>query len=298
MPGEQPLMRSLLLNGSCTRCLYRKVLVGKVLRPFSSSTIRRATEQTERHPAANIAAPEINFDKLPPVSTKNARIIPASPSYFTTKPSFTDDLVELQSILRRSETLPTVEPVKAPRITWKTLPQYRMQVGELVSASRYQKIIQVLQRLNRIHPGLVPTEVKNAIQIHRRAIDPHAQPRKPAELDEFGRSYAAGRRKSSRAQAWLVEGEGEVLINGKNLAEAFGRIHDRESAVWALKSTSRLDKYNVWVTVSGGGTTGQAEAITLAVGKALMVHEPALKPALRRGKEYFLVAVESILIIS
>ncbi len=50
-------------------------------------------------------------------------------------------------------------------------------------------------------------------------------------------------------------------------------------------STDRIDKYNVWALVSGGGTTGQAEALTLAVGKALLAQEPALKPALRRGKQ-------------
>ena len=45
-----------------------------------------------------------------------------------------------------------------------------------------------------------------------------------------------------------------------------------------------MDKYNVWALVKGGGTTGQAEAVTLGAAKALMVFEPALKPALRRGK--------------
>jgi hypothetical protein len=51
-----------------------------------------------------------------------------------------------------------------------------------------------------------------------------------------------------------------------------------------LKATHRLDKYNIFALVKGGGLTGQAEALTLAVAKALLVHEPALKPALRRGK--------------
>ena len=81
-----------------------------------------------------------------------------------------------------------------------------------------------------------------------------------------------------------MEGTGEVLVNGKTLAEAFGKVHDRESAIWALKATERVDKYNVWALVEGGGTTGQAEALTLAIAKALLAHEPLLKPALRRGK--------------
>ena len=44
-----------------------------------------------------------------------------------------------------------------------------------------------------------------------------------------------------------------------------------------------MDKYNVWAVVKGGGTTGQAEAITLGAARALLAHEPDLKPALRRG---------------
>jgi len=80
-----------------------------------------------------------------------------------------------------------------------------------------------------------------------------------------------------------VQGEGQVLINGKSINAAFGRIHDRESALWALKVTNRMDRYNIWALVKGGGATGQAEAITLGTARALMVHEPDLKPALRRA---------------
>jgi small subunit ribosomal protein S9 len=110
-------------------------------------------------------------------------------------------------------------------------------------------------------------------------------------IDELGRAKGVGRRKTSSAVAWLVEGEGEVLVNGKSLSEFFGRLHHRESAVWALKATQRLDKYNVFALVQGGGLTGQAEAMTLAVAKSLLVHEPALKPALRRGKSIFSLSV-------
>lgn len=93
-----------------------------------------------------------------------------------------------------------------------------------------------------------------------------------------------GRRKESTAKVFLVEGTGEVLVNGHSIVQAFPRTHDRESALWALKITQRMDKYNVFALVSGGGVTGQAESLTLALAKALLVHEPALKPALRRGK--------------
>ena len=159
-------------------------------------------------------------------------------------------------------------------------------VGEPVKASKYHKIIEVLRQLNRIHPALMPEEVTTAINHYKRDIDPFALNRRPQTIDADGRSFGAGRRKASTAKVYLVEGEGEVLVNGKTLNQAFPRIHDRESAIWALKSTGRIDKYNVWAIVQGGGLTGQAESLTLAVAKALMVHEPALKPALRRGELY------------
>jgi len=129
----------------------------------------------------------------------------------------------------------------------------------------------------------MPADVAQAIRMYKRDVDPFANRPVPEIIDEFGRAKGIGRRKSSSAKVWVVEGEGEVLINGKTLAQAFGRIHDRESAIWALKATQRLDKYNVFALVNGGGTTGQAEALALGVAKALMVHEPMLKVALRRG---------------
>lgn len=119
--------------------------------------------------------------------------------------------------------------------------------------------------------------------MYKRDIDPYAVVRQPSVIDAQGRACGIGRRKSSSAKVFLVQGEGEVLVNGKSINHVFGRVHDRESALWPLKATNRIDKYNVWALVSGGGTTGQAEALTLGTAKALMVHEPDLKPALRRG---------------
>lgn len=132
----------------------------------------------------------------------------------------------------------------------------------------------------------MPGDLQEAMQIYKRDINPYAVVKRPSVIDEDGRACGIGRRKSSSAKVFLVQGEGQVLINGKNINQIFGRIHDRESALWALKATSRMDKYNVWALVSGGGTTGQAEALTLGTAKALMVHEPDLKPALRRGMSF------------
>ncbi|KAG9233724.1 putative 40S ribosomal protein S9, mitochondrial [Amylocarpus encephaloides] len=268
------------------------------LRIFNTRTRHFSTSPSSR---ASFAAPEISFGRqrevpqggrdqagFQPVDEEErpkfyARLVPSSPSYFTAQPLFTDDLLVLQNLLRRYSTLPVVKPGEQPRMSWRSLTEYRDQVGEAVKSSKYQKIVQILNRLNYIHPSLMPPEVRAAINEYKRDINAFQNIAKVSPVDRLGRTLGAGRRKAATARAWVVEGTGEVLVNGKTLAEAFGRVHDRESVVWALKSTGRIDKYNVWALSMGGGTTGQAEALTLAVGKALMAHEPALKPALRRA---------------
>lgn len=269
-------------------CFYDSASVTRratTLSPFRTFTTGIRTSQ---EPIA--AAPAIDFGSEPFTGTvtedtlMRLRVVPASPSYFTGKPDYTDNLLALQDLLRKYATLPVVRPGEAPRVAWRTLTQYRAITQEPVRASRYTRIVAILHRLNHIHPDLMPADVAQAIRTYKRDVDPFANKPIPEVIDEFGRAKGIGRRKSSSAKVWLVEGDGEVLINGKTLAHAFGRVHDRESAIWALKATQRIDKYNVFALVNGGGTTGQAEALALGVAKALMVHEPLLKVALRRGK--------------
>ncbi|KAL9112704.1 MAG: hypothetical protein Q9227_003007 [Pyrenula ochraceoflavens] len=214
---------------------------------------------------------------------KPARIVPASPSYFTASPRFNDHFLNLEALVKKYGNLPTVPTDQAGRKAWVKLAHLKGQVGEPISSARYSKIIQMLQRLSRIHPDLMPAQVAMALRQFMRPGDPYAAKPPPMGLDEWGRARAIGRRKTSTARVWLVEGRGEVLVNGKNLIEAFPRMHDRESALWALKITQRMEKYNVWTLVSGGGVTGQAEAITLGLARALLVHEPGLKPILRKA---------------
>lgn len=247
------------------------------VRPFSASTTR---------PASIAAAPEIDFtdSDLPPPNPQNARLVPGSPSYFTRQPAFTDSFIKLRFLLEKYQKLPTVPASEARRIAWRTPAQFRLVVNEPVRAAKYRKVVQVLRRLNRIHPALLPKDLSKTLEIYKREIQPSDIQRRPTMVDANGRASGVGRRKSSSAKVFLVQGSGEILVNGKSINSVFGRIHDRESAMWALKITQRLDKYNVWAFVKGGGSTGQAEAMTLGTAKALMVHEPALKPTLRRGK--------------
>lgn len=212
------------------------------------------------------------------------RIVPASPSYFTGKPNFTDDLISLKALLRKYQVLPVFPPGQAPRVAWKSVEQYKAMVGaEPVKSARYHRLLEILKRLNSINSAIMPEEVSDTLARYKRNVDLSQSRKKQGYVNADGISLGVGRRKTSTARAYVVEGEGEVLVNGKSLTQFFARLHDRASAVWALKATERVDKYNVFALVKGGGATGQAEALTLAVAKALLVHEPLLKPALRRG---------------
>lgn len=262
-------------------------------RCISTTVARPAEVETEAQEPFTAAKP-FDFDAADKLNgdgeadrqaiLRTLRVVPASPSYFSAKPTFTDDFLSLSALLRKVATLPIIPNAEAPKVAWKTVEQYRIMTNEPVKTQRYHKMLHLLRRLNCIHPQLIPQEVVEAMKRYKKPSQPGDIVPTPVVIDELGRAKGVGRRKTSSAVAWLVEGEGEVLINGQSLTEYFGRLHHRESAVWALKATERLDKYNLFGLVQGGGSTGQAEAMTLAVAKALLVHEPALKPALRRGQ--------------
>ncbi|KAL5334790.1 ribosomal protein S5 domain 2-type protein [Aspergillus crustosus] len=226
------------------------------------------------------AAPEIKFDSF---HSLPARIVPLSPSYFSGTPKFFDCLLRLEKTLSDHQHLPTVTPNEAPRVAWFKQPQLQEIIEEPIPTKKFRGLVKILQRLNRIDPKIMPDEVRTTLKEFTRPGNPYGNRATQPTVDEQGRARGKGKRKSSSAVVHLVEGDGEVLVNGKGLVEVFPRLHDRESATWALRSTARLDKYNVWATVGGGGTTGQAEAIALALGRALMIQEPALKPLLRKA---------------
>lgn len=82
--------------------------------------------------------------------------------------------------------------------------------------------------------------------------------------------HKIGRRKTAVARVYLSEGKGEVTINKKDLADYFttGMLQYKVKQPFALTNTS--DTYDVKASVHGGGITGQAEAIRLAISRALV----------------------------
>jgi small subunit ribosomal protein S9 len=96
-------------------------------------------------------------------------------------------------------------------------------------------------------------------------------------------NYATGRRKSSAARVFLRPGKGKIVVNDKPLDQFFGRETSRMIVRQPLELTRTSDKFDVLVTVEGGGITGQAGAIRLGISRALVAYDESLKPSLRKA---------------
>ncbi len=99
------------------------------------------------------------------------------------------------------------------------------------------------------------------------------------------RFYATGRRKSSSARVYLYplgDGAADFVVNGRALEEYFGNTSFGLKAQRPLVVTEREDKYRIVINVSGGGVSGQAQAIGHGIARALQTAEPDLRPALKK----------------
>lgn len=94
---------------------------------------------------------------------------------------------------------------------------------------------------------------------------------------------AVGRRKRAVARVRLFPGDGQVVINERDLQEYFGRSQDRSNVIAPLQLANAESRFNLSVLVQGGGVTGQAQAIRHGVARALLVADPNLRPLLRRA---------------
>ena len=93
--------------------------------------------------------------------------------------------------------------------------------------------------------------------------------------------YGTGRRKSSVARVYLKAGSGNITINKRPLDLFFGRPTSCMVVRQPLELVEMLEKFDINVTVTGGGTTGQAGAIRHGITRALMEFDESLRSALR-----------------
>jgi small subunit ribosomal protein S9 len=92
-----------------------------------------------------------------------------------------------------------------------------------------------------------------------------------------------GRRKACTARVRLMSGSGEFIINGKPLEEYFPRMGDTDAVLAPLDEVGQRASIDVNVLVKGGGVSGQVDAVSLGIARALLKMNPDLKTHLRKG---------------
>jgi small subunit ribosomal protein S9 len=95
--------------------------------------------------------------------------------------------------------------------------------------------------------------------------------------------YGTGRRKTSTARVFIKAGSGNIVINQRSLTEYFGRETARMVVMQPLELVEMVGKFDLYVTVKGGGISGQAGAIRHGITRALMEFDESLRPALRKA---------------
>jgi len=93
-----------------------------------------------------------------------------------------------------------------------------------------------------------------------------------------------GRRKAAVARANVKAGNGNITVNGKDYKEYFPLVYLQNKVEAPFKVADSEGKFDVEINVFGGGIKGQAEAVSLAVSRALINDNPEKRPALKKEK--------------
>ncbi|HDH99357.1 MAG: 30S ribosomal protein S9 [Candidatus Latescibacterota bacterium] len=100
------------------------------------------------------------------------------------------------------------------------------------------------------------------------------------ELQEFS---ARGGRKEATARVWLRPGSGAFEVNGRDAAGYFKRETLLTQVLQPLQLTGTLGKFDILARVKGGGLSGQAGAVRLAIARALVLYDPSLRKPLKKA---------------
>jgi len=255
--------------------------------------------------------------------------IPQSPSFYTTRAVYYDQVTQLEkavssaeTFLRRNHLYPLPEFARASlpplRPMWKDQSEMASEFSTKLTMTRYRRVTKLLNQLNDFQriatvggcPELVQrlSDILEMYESSKKEAYLNKGNRKPVVLDEYGRSYTLGKRKTSSARVWMIPVQttsdptpedllgvdashrvfpvtfSTILVNNAPLHEFFQFPQDREQITRPLKVAGVLGKYNIFAIVRGGGTSGQSGALAHGIGKGIVAHEPELEVLFRRAK--------------
>lgn len=294
----------------------------------SSSTLRLAGTAA-RSSAPTITSARYASTYTPPSSSEDLRLPlrrprPASPQFFTGRPTYFEAISTLQQSLKSAQaalrrdhiyplpnTLPTLQP---PRASWISAEHLGTLLRTNIRTNTHRDVLELLNELHTLRHVAdlsgrheLVSSLDNTLRAYERETRDSGKGEKIAGsgVDELGRAYGMGRRKESSARVWMVptkqpaqaeEGTSEshqspiptseILINHLPLPVHFPRLADRDIILRPLRLTGLIGAFNIFALVRGGGTSGQAGAVSLAVARALANLKEDVTDVLRAGECY------------
>lgn len=100
-------------------------------------------------------------------------------------------------------------------------------------------------------------------------------------METVARFHGVGRRKTSVARVWLTIGTGQWTVNGRSIEDYFPRHSLLQHAQEPIAATELQGRFDIKINVAGGGQTGQAGAVRLALSRALVTYDEELRGQLR-----------------
>jgi small subunit ribosomal protein S9 len=216
------------------------------------------------------------------------RVVPRDRAFYMLNPPHEEQMRIFNDLIQKYISLPIIpkESFQAP--TLLPLEEYATNHGgHRLKPSQYLAFRRLALRLAQIDHQLMPEEVNAALQPFLRRNNAEVSLKKYKTLDSEGRAVAVGRRKTSSARVQVVKSQenirGQILVNGRPLDRYFLRLQDRNEIMYPLRVIEGLSEYNVFATVQGGGSSGQAGAISHALSRSLVIHNPLLLTRLSKA---------------
>lgn len=281
-------------------------------------------------PPAQLASVQSDNPRRPP---RTPKLPPESPNFYTARPVYYDQVASLEKAIATTRTslknlhllpLPDFARQSLPALhpLWKNQQEMAMDFQDKLTTTRYRRVTGLLNQLNDYHRiantaghSALATGIRNIIELFEsgnKAAMLARGKRKKVVLDQYGRSYTVGKRKTSAARVWMIPIQehreqlppdspevllgledvpkkstvipATILVNNIPLNEYFPIPADRERVTRPIKAAGALGAYNVFALVRGGGTTGQSDALGHGIAKGLVAHNPGLETLFRKCK--------------
>lgn len=232
--------------------------------------------------------PRLPYLQLNNPQLERTRVVPTLATFYGGNPRHDDTIDALQALVRKYINLPTrvIDESEYKTSRFISFEDYSklMESGTRLKIAHYKEFVLLLNRLRSIDTQLVPRDVSETLQKYTvRAGEASVAANAVKTLDSWGRALGNAKRKRSSATVHIVRGDGQVIVNGVPLTNYFARETDRRKIAYPFQVVGQEAQYNVFARTSGGGVSGQVEAVMYAISKALIVFNPLLKPRLHKA---------------